>query len=405
MAKTIKEINEKIKSGEVVVVTAEEVIGLVEKNGLAATAKKVDVVTTGTFGPMCSSGAYLNVGHTKPKIKIGGGRVTLNDVPAYSGFAAVDIYIGATAMADDDPRNKIYPGEFKYGGAHVIEELTAGRDVVLEAYAYGTDCYPRKHVKTYININDINEAVLLNPRNCYQNYNCAVNLSGEKTIYTYMGALKPNLANANYCSAGQLSPLLKDPYYKTIGIGTRIFLGGGTGYVYWHGTQHNPSVKRKDNGVPQAPAGTIAVTGDLKQMSDKWLKGASFQGYGATLVVGMGIPIPILGEEILKHAAVKDEDIWTQIVDYSEDYPNGKIGSLGEVNYKQLKSGTISVKGKEVPTSSLSSYAKAREIAEELKKWIADKKFFLTEFVQALPGPDSGYVFKPMKERPVKEEE
>ncbi len=402
MAKTIKEINEKIKKGEVVVVTAEEVIDLVEKKGLKETARHVDVVTTGTFGPMCSSGAYLNIGHSKPKIKLGGGRVTLNDVPAYTGFAAVDIYIGATAMPDDDPRNKVYPGEFKYGGAHVIEELTAGKDVVLEGHAYGTDCYPRKHIKTYINIKDVNEAVLLNPRNCYQNYNVAVNLSDNKTIYTYMGMLKPNLGNANYCSAGQLSPLLKDPYYKTIGVGTRIFLGGGIGYVYWQGTQHNPSVKRKDNGVPQDPAGTLAVMGDLKQMTAAWLVGTSFQGYGTTLTVGMGIPIPILDEEILKNAAVKDEDLWAQIVDYSEDYPTGKVGSLGEVNYKQLKSGKISVKGKEVPTASLSSYPKAIEIAEKLKKLIKEKKFYLTEYVQALPGADSGISFKPLKERPVK---
>ena len=404
MAKTISQINEKIKTGEVVVVTAEEVIDLVEREGLAQTAKKVDVVTTGTFGPMCSSGAYLNIGHTKPKLKLGGGSVTLNNVPVYTGFAAVDIYIGATALPDDDPRNKVHPGEFEYGGGHVIEEFVAGKDVILEGTAYGTDCYPRKHIKTYLNIKDVNEAVLMNPRNCYQNYNCAVNLSTEKTIYTYMGALKPGMANANYCSAGQLSPLLKDPYYRTIGIGTRIYLGGGTGYVYWHGTQHNPSVKRKDNGTPQAPAGTLAVMGDLKQMSPKWLVGTSFQGYGVTLNVGIGIPIPVLSEDILKCAAIKDEDIWAQVIDYSEDYPNGRAGSLGEVNYKQLKSGKISIKGKEVPTSPLSSYSKAREIAEELKKWIAEKKFFLTEFVQALPGAESGYAFKPLKERPVKED-
>lgn len=404
MAKTIKEINEKIRHGEVVVVTAEEVIDIVEKKGLKAAAKEVDVVTTGTFGPMCSSGAYLNVGHSKPKIKLGGGKVTLNNVPAYTGFAAVDIYIGATAMPDDDPRNKVYPGEFGYGGAHVIEELTAGKDLILEGAAYGTDCYPRKNIKTYLNIKDINEAVLLNPRNCYQNYNVAVNLSANKSIYTYMGTLKPNIGNANYCSAGQLSPLLKDPYYKTIGVGTRIFLGGGIGYVYWNGTQHNPSVKRKENGVPQAPSGTLAVMGDLKQMSPAWLRGTSFQGYGVTLTVGLGIPIPILDEETIKYAAIKDEDLWAQVVDYSEDYPQGKIGSLGEVNYKQLKSGKITVKGKEVPTASLSSYPKAVEIAEELKKWIKDKKFFLTEYVQALPGADSGVSFKPLKERPVTSE-
>jgi uncharacterized protein (DUF39 family) len=404
MAKTVREINDKIKKGEVVVVTAEEVIDLVEKNGLKETAAKVDVVTTGTFGPMCSSGAYLNIGHSKPKMKLGGGRVTLNDVPVYTGFAAVDIYIGATAIPDDDPRNKIHPGEFKYGGGHVIEELVAGKDVVLEGTGYGTDCYPRKHIKTYINIKDINEAVMLNPRNCYQNYNCAVNVSNPNTIYTYMGALKSGISNATYCSAGQLSPLLKDPLYRTIGIGTRIFLGGGVGYVYWPGTQHNPSVKRKDNGIPQAPAGTLGVTGDLKGMSPKWCVGTSFQGYGVTITLGLGIPIPILDENVLKQAAVKDEDIWTQIVDYSHDYPQGIAGSLGEVNYKQLKSGKINIKGKEVPTSPLSSYSKARDIADELKKWIVDKKFYLTEFVQPLPGAESGYSFKPLKERPVKEE-
>ena len=361
------------------------------------------MVTTGTFGPMCSSGAYLNVGHSKPKIKLGGGHVTLNDVPAYTGFAAVDVYIGATAMPEDDPRNKVYPGEFKYGGAHVIEDFVGGKDVVLEGTAYGTDCYPRKHIKTYINIADVNEAVLLNPRNCYQNYNVAVNLSKEKAIYTYMGTLRPDVGNANYCSAGQLSPLLKDPNYRTIGVGTRIFLGGGVGYVYWQGTQHNPSVKRKDNGVPQAPAGTLAVTGDLKGMKAKYLRGTSFQGYGVSLVVGMGIPIPVLDEDVLKSAAVKDEDLWAQIVDYSEDYPNGKASNLGEVNYKQLKSGKITINGKEVPTASLSSYPKAIEIAEELKQWIKDKKFFLTEYVQSLPGADSGVSFKPLKERPVQE--
>jgi len=401
MAKTIKEINEKISRGDVVVVTAEEVIGLVEKKGLKEAARQVDVVTTGTFGPMCSSGAYLNLGHSKPKIKLGGGKVELNGVPAYTGFAAVDIYIGATAVSDEDPKNKVFPGEFKYGGGHVIEDLVSGKDVILEGSAYGTDCYPRKHIKTYINVKDINEAVLLNPRNCYQNYNVAVNLSGDRTIYTYMGMLKPELGNANYCSAGQLSPLLKDLYYRTIGIGTRVFLGGGAGYVYWHGTQHNPSVKRKPSGVPQAPAGTIALVGDLKQMSPKWLMGTSFLGYGVSLSVGIGIPIPVLDEDVLKYAALKDEDLWTQIVDYSQDYPQGRVNSLGEVNYKQLKSGRITVKGKEVPTSSLSSYARAVEIAEGLKAWIKDGKFFLTEPVQPLPGADSGVAFKPLTERPV----
>lgn len=400
MSKTIAEINGKIKKGKAVVVTAEEIIGIVKKNGVKKAAKEVDVVTTGTFGPMCSSGAYINVGHSKPKMKIGGGKAYLNDIPVYTGFAAVDFYIGATAMADDDPRNKVFPGEFKYGGAHVIEDLIAGKDIKLTATGYGTDCYPRKKLETYINIKDVNEAVLFNPRNAYQNYNVAVNLS-KKTRYTYMGILRPNLGNANYCSAGQLSPLLNDPYYKTIGIGTKIFLGGGTGYVVWHGTQHNPGIKRKDNGVPQVPAGTLAVLGDLKHMKSDWLVGTSFQGYGVSLSVGIGIPIPILNEEICRYTSVKDEDIWTQIVDYSKAYPQGEKGNLGEVNYAELRSGIITIKGKKVPTGSLSSYSKAVKIATILKNWIKKGDFTLTESVASLPGANSGYAFKGLKERPI----
>lgn len=401
MAKTIEEINEKIRKGKAVVFTAEEIIDVAAEQGIKRAAQEVDVVTTGTFGPMCSSGAYFNVGHTKPRIKLGGGRTCLNDVPVYTGVAAVDFFLGATAMADDDPRNKIYPGRFSYGGAYVIEELVAGKDVRLTATAYGTDCYPRKELETFISLKDMNEAVLFNMRNAYQNYNVAVNLS-DRMIYTYMGVLQPKLGNANYCSAGQLSPLLNDPYYRTIGLGTRIFLGGGIGYVVGSGTQHNPNVARTEKGVPKMTSGTLAVKGDLKMMSPKWLRGTSFTGYGATLTVGIGIPIPILDEEILKFTTVKDEEIWAQVVDYSDAYPQFIPGSLGEVNYKQLKSGKIIVHGKEVPTSGLSSYLKAGEIAQILKERIETGKFFLTQPVELLPSVDSGIVYKPLKERPIK---
>jgi len=400
MMKTIDEINEKIKQGKALVVTAEEIIDLVKEKGVKKATREVDVVTTGTFGPMCSSGAYFNIGHSKPRIKLGAGKVYLNDVLTYPGFAAVDIYIGCTALPDDDPRNRVHPGEFNYGGGNVIEELVAGKDIRLTATAYGTDCYPRKKLETWINIKDLNEVVLFNIRNAYQNYNVAVNLSG-KTIYTYMGVLKPHLGNANYCSAGQLSPLQNDPHYKTIGIGTKIFLGGGVGYVAWQGTQHNPNVLRSENGVPKRGAGTLAVIGDLKQMSPKWLVGTSMFGYGCTITVGVGVPIPILSEEILRYTAVTDDDIWAPILDYSDAYPNQKPDILGEVSYAQLKSGSIAVQGKKVPTGSLSSYYRAVEIANILKEWILSGQFLLTEPVAPLPGVESGVTFKPLKERPL----
>lgn len=388
------EINEKIRKGQAVVVTAEEVISLVEEHGVEETAKRVDVVTTGTFGPMCSSGAFLNLGHPAPRMKMG--KVFLNGVNAYAGIAAVDVFIGATEIPDVDPANKDFPGPFNYGGAHVIEDLVAGKEILLEATSYGTDCYPRQKLETWIKLDDINEAFLFNPRNCYQNYNVAVNLS-DRTIYTYMGILKPNLGNANYCSAGQLSPLMNDPLYRTVGIGTRLFLGGGTGYVAWHGTQHSPCGPRGENDVPRTPAGTLSLMGDLKGMSAKWLRGVSYLGYGVSLQVGVGLPIPILDSESLRHTAVKDEEIVAQVVDYSEGYPQGIGGSLGEVTYAELKSGKIVVQDREIPTAPLSSYPRAREIAETLKSWIQKGDFTLTEPVATLPSADSCVKLKPLK--------
>lgn len=383
MVKTYAEINEKIRQGRVVVVTAEEMIDIVERHGEAEAAKRVDVVTTGTFSPMCSSGAFINFGHPSPRIKAH--KVWLNDVPAYAGLAAVDCYIGATEVREGDPLNSVYPGEFNYGGGHVIEDLVAGNVIRLRAEGYGTDCYPARKYEKNLTIHDLRDAFLFNPRNAYQNYSCAVNMS-DKTIYTYMGMLRPRMANANYATSGQLSPLFNDPYYRTIGVGTRIFLGGGQGFVAWPGTQHNPHVPRGKNGVPKVGAGTIAVIGDLKNMSPHWLVGASIQGYGVSLFVGVGIPIPILDEEMARFTSVKDEDIYTQVFDYSVDYPKGVPKSLGEVSYKDLRSGEITVMGKKVPTAPLSSYYKAREIAHILKEWIEQGKFFLGEPQMNLPG-------------------
>jgi L-aspartate semialdehyde sulfurtransferase len=398
MPKTIAEINARIKQGKAVVVTAEEIIGLAHEKGITRTAAEVDVVTTGTFGPMCSSGAYLNLGHSKPRIKLGGGKVTMNGVPAYTGFAAADIMLGANALPDEDPRNRAHPGDFGYGGGHVIEELAAGKDVWLIAQAYGTDCYPRKQLETWLNLTEVNEAVLFNMRNAYQNYNVAVN-SSERTIYTYMGILKPGLGNANFCSAGQLSPLLNDPLYLTTGIGTRIFLGGGVGYVAWQGTQFNPAVPRTTGGVPKRGAGTLAVIGDLKQMSAKYLRGVSMLGYGATLAVGIGVPIPILSEEILQYTLVTDADILAPVVDYATSYPNRESDVLAEVSYAELKSGRIKCQGRDIPTASLSSYPRAREIAETLKLWIQKSEFLLTEAVAPLPGVETGIKMKSLNER------
>ena len=370
--KTYEEINKKIANKECVVVTAEEIIELVNERGEKKVAEEVDVVTTGTFGAMCSSGIYLNFGHAEPPIKMQ--KAWLNGIFAYCGLAAVDAYIGATEL--DTELN------LRYGGAHVIEDLVRGKEVHLHAIGYPTDCYPRKMIDTSISLKTVNQAVMFNPRNAYQNYGVATN-SSNKTLYTYMGRLSPNFGNANYATAGQLSPLLNDPYYKTIGIGTRIFLGGTQGYVVWEGTQFKSNVPRTNGGVPMQPAGSLGVIGDLKEMNSEYIQALSIPKYGVSLGVGVGAPIPLLNEEMVRYTSVRDRDIYTAVYDYSSPSRNRSI--LDEVTYEQLRGGFITIKGKEVPTRPLSNYKKARKIAETLKKWIENGEFFLQEPIQRFP--------------------
>ncbi len=386
--KSYEEINDRIKKGKAVVVTAEEMPEIVKTEGVKKAFEKVDVVTTGTFGVMCSSGAFLNFGHTKPKIRAS--KVWLNDVEAYGGIAAVDCYLGATQVKDDDPLNMVHPGSFSYGGGHVIEDLIAGRHVKLKAKSYGTDCYPLKEFEKTITINDLRNALLYNPRNAYQNYNVAINLS-KKMKYTYMGILKPDMGNITYSSAGQLSPLLNDPYYWTIGTGTKIFLGGAAGAVTWHGTQHSPDSMRDENGMVREGAGTIAVCGDMKEMNTEFIRGASLTGYGTSLMVGIGIPIPILNEDLAFFTGLSDRDIKAQLIDYGIDYPEGNPVSLKEVTYAELKSGYVEFRGRSIPSSPLSSYPKARKIANVLREWIENG---FTVGVPQLQAPTIPYMKK-----------
>jgi L-aspartate semialdehyde sulfurtransferase len=369
VTKSIEEINQKISNGEAVVVTAEEVSTMARSMTAAQIAERVDVVTTATFGPMCSSGAFLNFGHYSPPIRME--EIYLNDVPVSGGLAAVDTYIGATSESRFD---------HTYGGAHIIEELIAGNDIKLKARAKGTDCYPTKEVETTINKESVNEFYLYNPRNAYQNYGVAVNTKSH-TIYTYMGTLLPNLGNATYSTSGELSPLLNDPAMRTIGIGTRIFLCGTQGYVSWYGTQFNTSKPVNEYGIPTSNAATLAVIGDAKQMSTEYLKAAYFEKYGVTMFVGIGIPIPMLDEQIAQACMISNAQIDTSVIDYSE--PDKPV--LTMVNYEQLHSGTIEIDGKSIKTAPLSSMKKARKIAQELKDWIDRGEFYLSTPVQQFP--------------------
>lgn len=353
--KSLSEINERIRDGSVRVVTAEEMPDLVDELGTGGAVREVDVVTTGTFGAMCSSGLFLNTGHSDPPIKIS--KAWLNNVEAYGGIAAVDLFLGATQPSEDRGN--------EYGGGHVMEDLVSGREVELRAQGVVTDCYPRSELETTLRLDDFNQAIMVNPRNAYQRYAAATN-STERTLHTYMGTLLPRYGNVSYSGAGCLSPIPNDPDFEYIGVGTKIFLCGGQGQIIGSGTQH----------LPQNGFATLMVKGDLKEMNSEFLRGATFQDYGPSLYVGLGVPIPVLNEGIAKKTAVRDADIETEIVDYG--VPRRARPAVRRVNYEELYSGVVDIEGSEVKTSALSSRHVARKVASALSDSIRRGEFLLT---------------------------
>jgi uncharacterized protein (DUF39 family) len=375
--RTIAEINDKIAQKRAAVLTVEELKARVAEVGVSQTAKEVDVITTGTFEPMESSGAIINLGHTDPPIKIR--RCWLDGVSAYSGFGAVDLYIGATQISESPDGEELRENK---GGGHVIENLIAGKPVHLRAVGQVTDCYPRSSFETTITRETVNQFYLYNPRNLYQNFIVGVN-GGERPLFTYLGPLQPGLGNAVYSNTGALSPLLNDPDLELIGIGSRIFLGGGIGYIAWEGTQHFPMQKRLPNRTPIGPAATLALIGDAKQMQPRWVRGCYFKHYGPSLMLGVGVPLPVLSEDVVTKCAVRDEDLVAPVVDFS--IPRRVRPTFGLVSYAQLKTGRIAIDGKSVRVAPLASIFLSGQVALELKQWIEAGQFTLSEPVAPIP--------------------
>ena len=179
--KSLAEINERIRDGSARVVTAEEMPDIVDELGPAGAVREVDVVTTGTFGAMCSSGVFLNLGHSDPPIKIS--KALLNKVEAYGGVAAVDLFLGATQPSEDRG--------IEYGGAHVMEDLISGKQIEVDAIGASTDCYPQMELETSLRLEDFNQAIMVNPRNAYQRYNAATNSADQYHAYLHGHTASP----------------------------------------------------------------------------------------------------------------------------------------------------------------------------------------------------------------------
>jgi uncharacterized protein (DUF39 family) len=144
-------------------------------------------------------------------------------------------------------------------------------------------------------------------------------------------------------------------------------------------------------GVNDAGA-TLALIGDMKQMNPRYVRGATMRGYGSTLYIGIGIPIPVLDEDLLHDLSRPNGKLFTEISDYSTGERSRP--AIRPVSYAELRSGKVDLNGRQVVSAPLSSLHLAREIAQALKQDIAAGRFLLQQPIARFP---EDRVFKPFK--------
>lgn len=369
MQRTYDEINEKIKTSKVEVLTAVEAKELIKEKGVDYFFNNVDVVIFASFEMNTNALLYLNFGQTDPLIYFL--EAYINNVFAYPA-SPTDVALSCVEVSKDN---------FQYGGAHVVEDLVKGKDVYLKAIGKNLEVFPNKEFETWFNLKKVNQARLLLNQVINQNNIVATN-AGDKDINSHMGTLIAHLENSTFNSSSYLNPLVNDPYCKTIGTGSRIWIGGGSGYVIGYGSNHNPLQKRNEYGIPIGPGITLSAIADLNSMNSKWVRGGFLKSFGPVLYVGVGVPIPILNKEIAEQIKITDDNIHTTIVDFS--IPRRAKPTFGQCTYAELRTSTVIINKKPTLSAPMSSMAYAFEICDLLKSLILNKNFYLCKPIESI---------------------
>lgn len=364
MERTYSEINDKIKTNKAKILTVAEAKGLIKDKGVKHFADNVDAVVCASFEMHTNVLLYLNFGQTDPLIYFSDAYI--NGVPAYP-LGPTDLAVSCVVHSPENP---------EYGGAHVLEDLVKRKDLHLKANGKNLEVFPNKQFESWFNLKDLNQARLILNQGINQNNIVATN-SGDKDINSHMGTLIGHLENSTYNSSSFLNPLINDPFCKTIGIGTKVWVGGAQGFVVGSGSNHNPLQKRNKQGIPVGPGITLSLLADIEHMQAKWVRGGYLKSFGPVLYIGVGVPIPVLNEEIAESLSITDEKINTTIVDFS--IPRRTKPTFGQCTYSELRTSTVLINKKPTLAAPLSSMAWAIDICNTLKESILNKTFLLAE--------------------------
>jgi putative methanogenesis marker 16 metalloprotein len=123
----------------------------------------------------------------------------------------------------------------------------------------------------------------------------------EKTIFSVRGISGP-CREVSISGCGDINPLQNDPAGRVIGVGSKILLNGGPGYIMGPGTR---STREHPN---------IAVFADMKAMVPEMM-GGFVTSDGPECITSVGIAIPVLDDGILDSLLVTNTGIPLPIAD------------------------------------------------------------------------------------------
>lgn len=310
MIRSIEEINQKIKSGDATVLTAEEVSTLV-REGNTPNAQDVDVVTTGTCGIMSGTAAILHVPVAEAGAFKKAKTILLNGVPGFPGPCPNE-WLGSVDMIMYGTSHSIY--DDKYGGGFLFKDIVSGKEIEVEVES--TD---GENIKSKTSINEMGTAQMIGTRLAFKNYNSFTNPSHEivSSIFHAIDMEGP-FKGLSFSGCGQLNPLQNDPVMKTICSGAKVLLNDSEGIVIGRGTR---SSDEKPN---------LMITADMKQMDAHYLGGFK-TGAGPEVFDSVAAAIPILDEKSLKNTFIQNQDIILPVADI-----RGRHKVLGFTDYKEV---------------------------------------------------------------------
>lgn len=356
--------------GELRVLPTQEFRRLVAEVGLAEAYGATDVVVAANAEFCDQASLHLSLGPADPPIRLRD--VELAGVSALAAGSASDLVLPIGSLPAEPPRP---------GGAQVLADLLAQRTVDLSASGAGTPLQPRRDLHAEITLDRIGSGRLLLQRGIVENGLVAVS-SAEGVLHSPYGPLLGPFVNGLYTAAGADSIGLAMPGLSLLGPGSPVLVAGAIGWVVGCGTAHQPRPRRLASGHARTPGAVAALCADLHDLQPQWLRACQFEGHGASLLVAVAAPIPLINGLVARQAATPDERLEAPVLDVS--IPRRIKPGFGGVSYASLRSGRIVVDGRTLAAAPAHSPRLARSIAGELVARLVENRFPLRLPLQPL---------------------